>query len=216
MPSRERLQAIAMQHSDQLARQLGREARRLRVTAGVDQAELARAAGVSRGWVHRLELGRLSRLDLRRTAVVFTYLGHKLVAKPYPTGDGLRDAGQERLLDRFDARLPPLWRRYREAVMPIQGDLRAWDELLVGSVRIGVEAETKPSDLQATERAIAAKQRDSGVDRTILLIASTDANRAMIRRNIGRLRQSFPLDTRSTLAALGSGRDPGANALVIL
>jgi transcriptional regulator with XRE-family HTH domain len=216
MASRERLRAIAIQQTDLLSRQLGREARRLRVSAGLGQAELSRSIGVSRGWLLRFELGRLRYIDLRRASILFAYLGHKLVAKAHPTGDPLRDAGQARLLSRFDARLPPIWRRQRESVMPISGDLRAWDQLLVGPVSIGVEAETRPSDLQALERAIAAKQRDSGVDRTILLIASTDANRATIRRHIASLRQTFPLDTRWTLAALGAGRDPGANGLVVL
>lgn len=100
--------------------------------------------------------------------------------------------------------------------MPIAGDLRAWDECLAGPVVVGVEAETKPSDLQATERAVALKVRDSSVDRAILLVASTQSNRELIRRHIGAIRQTFPLDTRATLAALAAGRDPGANGLVVL
>lgn len=100
--------------------------------------------------------------------------------------------------------------------MPIQGDLRAWDELLVGAVRIGVEAETRPADLQAIGREMAAKLRDSNADRMILLVADTHRNRALVRANVAALRQSFPLDTRTTLAALASGRDPGVNGLVLL
>lgn len=100
--------------------------------------------------------------------------------------------------------------------MPIPGDLRAWDELLTGPAVIGIEAETRPSDLQATERAIAAKLRDSGADRAILLLSSTHPNRELVRRHIAALRQTFPLDTRATLGALAAGRDPGDNGLVIL
>lgn len=100
--------------------------------------------------------------------------------------------------------------------MPIAGDLRAWDEVLTGPISIGIEAETRPNDLQATERSMAAKQRDSDVARMILLIAATDANRALVRTHIGALRQTFPMDTRATLAALAAGRDPGANGLVVL
>jgi transcriptional regulator with XRE-family HTH domain len=216
VPARETLRAAGLQQADYLRRQLGREARQLRVSAGLSQAQLARAVGVSRGWIHRFELGRLRGLDLRRATLLFAHLGHKLVAKPYPSGEPLRDAGHVRLLHRFNARLPPTWRRRFESVMPLSGDLRAWDELLSGPVAIGVEAETKPSDLQATERAIATKLRDSGVDRAILLLSSTHANRGLVRRHIGALRQTFPLDTRTTLAALANGQDPGANGLVIL
>jgi transcriptional regulator with XRE-family HTH domain len=188
----------------------------LRVTAGLSQAELSRAVGVSRGWLHRFELGRLQAVDLRRMTVLFAYLGHRFVGKAYPVGQGLRDESHLRLLQRFNARLAPSWKRSFESVMPIPGDLRAWDELLTGPVSIGVEAETKPTDLQATDRAMAAKQRDSGVERMILLVADTNRNRMLVRPHIAAVRQTFPLDTRATLAALTAGRDPGANGLVIL
>lgn len=216
MPSRERLRAAGIQQADYVRRRLGGEARHLRVRAGLSQAELAHAVGVSRGWVHRFELGRLRSLDLRRVTLLYAHLGHKLVAKPYPTGASMRDAGHLRLLHRFNARLSPTWRRQFESVMPIPGDLRAWDELLTGPAVIGIEAETRPSDLQATERAIAAKLRDSGADRAILLLSSTHPNRELVRRHIAALRQTFPLDTRATLGALAAGRDPGDNGLVIL
>jgi transcriptional regulator with XRE-family HTH domain len=216
MPSRERLRAYGLQRADELSRRLGREARHLRSVAGLSQSQLADAVGVSRSWLCDFELGRLARVDVRVSAILFAHLGQKLVASIYPVGEPLRDAGQVRLLDRFNARVPPVWRRTFEAVMPIPGDLRAWDELLRGPVSIGVEAETKPRDLQATERSMEAKRRDSGVDRMVLVIGSSNANRALVRANIGPLRQTFPLDTRQTLEALGRGRDPGANGLVIL
>lgn len=61
-----------------------------------------------------------------------------------------------------------------------------------------------------------AKLRDSGADRMVLVIAASARNRMLVRSHIGLLRQSFPLDARATLAALGEGRDPGANGLVLL
>jgi transcriptional regulator with XRE-family HTH domain len=201
MPSRETLRGAGIQQADYLNRQLGREARHLRIAAGLSQAEVARVAGMSRGWLHRLEHGRLRSVDMRRLTVLFAFLGHKLVAKPYPTGEPLRDRTQLRLLERFNARVPPAWRRRFEAVMPSAGDLRAWDELLIGPVSIGVEAETKPRDLQGLERGMAIKKRDSKVDRMILLVSSTDANRALVRAQLGVLRQTFPLNTRETLSA---------------
>ena len=100
--------------------------------------------------------------------------------------------------------------------MPLAGDLRAWDEMLIGPVRIGVEAETRPSDLQAVERGMTTKQRDSGVERIVLVIAASAANRSLLRRHVGMVRQTFPLDTRATLIALGACQDPGANGLVVI
>ncbi len=100
--------------------------------------------------------------------------------------------------------------------MRIAGDQRAWDLRLDGPVSIGVEAETRPTDLQAVERAIHLKQRDSAVNRTILLISDTERNRALLRVVVPVLRPTFPLSTREVLQALGEGRDPGADGMVVL
>ena len=216
MPAQERLRAFGIRQADHVSRRLGREARELRQRAGVSQSELSRAIRVSRQWIYLFEHGRLKTVDIRRATLLMAHLGHKLVVTTYPTGEPLRDAAQARLLDRFNERLSPGWRRFSEAPMPQSNDLRAWDELLRGPVTIGVEAETRPADLQASERAMHAKQRDSGVDRIILLIAASSRNRDLVSRHIGQLRQSFPLDSRSTLRALADGRDPGANSLVLL
>lgn len=216
VPTQQRLRATGIEQSDLLVRRLGHEARDLRRRASLSQTQLASALGCSRHWISDLELGRLRVVDLRRIALLFALLGHRLSLKAYPFGDPMRDAGQLRLLERFTARVPPGWHRYAEAVMPQPGDLRAWDLLLRGPVTIGVDAETRITDWQAVTRAIATKQRDSGVDRAILLLADTDANRAAVRRNIAAVRQSFPVDTRATLAAIAAERDPGADGLVIL
>lgn len=216
VPAQERVRAFGLRQSEQVARRLGHEARQTRVRAGISQARLASVSGVSRHWLFLFEHGRLGSADLRRATMVMAHLGHKLVVTTYPTGEPLRDAGQVKLLERFNARLSPAWQRITESPMPQSGDLRAWDELLRGVVRIGVEAETRPNDLQLTGRAMNAKVRDSGVDRMILVIAGTARNRTLIREHIGLVRQTFPLDTRATLEALGDGRDPGANGLVVI
>lgn len=216
MPAQERVHAFAVRQAEQVTRRLGQEARQIRLRAGIIQARLANAAGVSRHWIYVFEHGRLRSADLRRSAIVMAHLGHKLVVTTYPTGEPLRDAGQAKLLERFNARLAPTWLRVAESPMPRAGDLRAWDELLRGVVRIGVEAETRPNDLQLIGRAMNAKQRDSGVDRMILVVAGTFRNRRLIRDHVGLVRQTFPLDTRATLDALGDGRAPGANGLVVL
>jgi transcriptional regulator with XRE-family HTH domain len=199
-----------------MTRRLGEEARLLRQHAGISQRQLSGAARVSRHWIYRFEHGRLRSVDLRRATLVLAHLGHKLVLNTYPTGEPIRDEGQARLLQRFSARLSPAWKRFLEAPMPDANDLRARDELLRGPVTIGVEAETRPRDLQVIDRAMHAKARDSGVDRMVLLVASSSRNREVLRTHIGLIRQTFPLDTRATLAALAEGRDPGANGLVLL
>jgi hypothetical protein len=78
-----------------------------------------------------------------------------------------------------------------------------------------VEAETRLSDVQALERRIGAKQRDLGLERVILLLADTAANRRAVSQ-IPELARRFPLSARGCLMALAAGRDPGGDAIVFL
>ncbi len=101
--------------------------------------------------------------------------------------------------------------------MPIPGDLRALDGVAVlGDRRVGVEAESRMSDVQALERRALLKQRDADVDVLILLVADTRANREALARHRSAVRGSFPLDTRETLAAIAAGKLPRANGIVVL
>src|SRR5918999_6169038 len=104
MPSRTRIRAMGIEQSDATRRRLAREARQLRMQAGLGQAELAKAVGVSRQWIHRFEAGRPRSVDLIKVTLVFAFLGQRLSVKAFPTGEPLRDAGHARLLERFNAR----------------------------------------------------------------------------------------------------------------
>ena len=77
MPAQERLRAIGLQRANDMALRIGRDARTLRLRAGLSQARVAVAVGVSRQWVCHLELGRVRSVDLRRAALLFAFLGHK-------------------------------------------------------------------------------------------------------------------------------------------
>lgn len=87
--------------------------------------------------------------------------------------------------------------------------------LTIAEGDILVEAETRLDDLQAIERKGAAKARDLGAIRLVLLVADTRHNRQVIRDH-PELKERFPIDTRTCLASLGRGEDPGGDALVIL
>jgi hypothetical protein len=135
----------------------------------------------------------------------------------FPAGRAVRDAAQLKLLETFRSRIAATWRWGTEVPIPIPGDLRAWDALMSKTAcRIGVEAITKLGDVQAQSRAALLKGRDSGVDRVILLIRDTDANRRALAAAFDVLKGSFPRGTRETLRALAAGEDPGGNAIVIL
>jgi hypothetical protein len=101
--------------------------------------------------------------------------------------------------------------------VPIPGDLRAWDaQLRIDGAIVGIEAEMRLSDLQALDRRIALKCRDSGISIVILLVADTRANRRILSEQRETLRASFPLDTRAVMSALRSGRAPAASGIVVL
>jgi transcriptional regulator with XRE-family HTH domain len=217
MATRERLRTQGMRIGAELLANAGREVRQLRRAAGLSQAQLATAIGRSRQFVSRLELGHL-RGDAGLIVLAATYavLGHRLTLKAFPVGQPLRDAAQLGLLARFEGRLASIWRRARESVMPIAGDLRAWDLRLIGPATIGVEAVTALADLQAIQRSMQAKQRDSHVQFVILLVSNTHRNRQMLATHRAILRQHFPLDTREVLRALAAGRSPGGSGIVVL
>ncbi len=217
MPTRERLRTQGNRIGRGLVSNSGREVRQLRRAAGLTQQQLAAAIDSSRQFISRLELDRVrGDVGIALLATTYAVLGHRLTLKAFPVGEPLRDAAQLHLLDRFEARLASLWRRTREAVMPIAGDLRAWDLLLSGPAKIGIEAVTTLTDLQAIERSIQAKQRDSGVQFVVLLVSGTHRNRQVLATHRASLRQRFPLGTREVLAALAAGRSPGGSGIVVL
>ena len=85
--------------------------------------------------------------------------------------------------------------------MPIDGDLRAWDAALFGSsLRIGVDAETRLRDVQAVDRRVMLKLRDSGFDRAVLLVAATRSNRLAVAAARRCSPRELPVSTRAGAA----------------
>lgn len=143
-------------------------------------------------------------------------LGLELAGSLYPGGDPVRDRGQLALLTRLRSRIPDASNWRVEVPVPINGDLRSGDAMVtVKAGDILIEAETHLDDLQAVERKGAAKARDLAAIRFVLLVADTRHNRRVIRDH-PELRQRFPIDTRTCLARLANGVDPGGDALVVL
>ena len=124
---------------------------------------------------------------------------------------------QMTLLARLRERLSAKLSVQSEVPLPISGDLRASDLLILGAGQpIGVEAETRLADIQALERRIALKARDGQVSRVILVVSGSRGNRLAIRAAAQSLGDSFPVPGRLALAALGDGRDPGGSALILI
>jgi transcriptional regulator with XRE-family HTH domain len=217
MAGKERLADIGRRRGLRLRREIGQSARELRLGLGLSQASVARALGVSAAHVGRWERAEGSVIDLTSAASLMRVLGHDLTMKWYPAGAALRDAAHASLVQRFVGLLPNVVRAEIEAPIPGFGDMRAWDvELGIGSVRIGVAAETAVRDLQALIRREQLKARDSQMDRIILVVASTHANRRVLSESSGLIKTTFPLQSRAVLRALRAGLDPGASGFLFL
>lgn len=80
-------------------------------------------------------------------------------------------------------------------------------------IRIGIEAETRPTDLQELQRRLALKKRDGEVHRLILVLADTEWCRRLVRLND--METMFPVPGKIALRALAEGRDPGGDAVVL-
>jgi hypothetical protein len=83
----------------------------------------------------------------------------------------------------------------REVPVGPPGDLRAWDALIASRSgwSVGVEAETRLRDVQAVQRRLALKQRDSSIELAILLVAATRNNRQALRLARDGLDGTYPI-----------------------
>lgn len=200
-----------------VVREMGDELREARLRAGLSQQDVARALGSSQTRVSLVELGQFEAVPLVLLATHAAVVGLRLHARMYPAGPAIRDQAQLALLERFRKRLSPEWRVRLEVPIPLPGDQRAWDMLLTSSeVSIGVEAFSRIRDVQAQLRAVQLKRTESGATRLVLLAAATQGNRRALTEAGPLIRSEFRIGTRSALAALGEGRDPGGDALVWL
>ena len=165
--------------------------------------------------MERIEAGTRP-TTIHEYAVLGAAVGLDVRLRAYPAGDPIRDAGQQRLLERFRVRLHPSLRWSTEVRLSMEGDLRAWDGMIRGDAwRLPVDAETVLDDIQALERRLSLKLRDDRADHVILLVADTPRNRRALAAAPAAFRD-LPLRTREVLHALGRGADPGTSGIVLL
>lgn len=190
------------------------------MAAGLSLRECAAASGASYPQLLRFERGEIERLTVPDVGAWFSVVGLDLVLRAYPAGDPIRDRAQLALLERLHVRLHPSLRWRTEVPLPLDGDLRAWDAEIRGAGRppwrTRVEAETRITDGQALERKVALKIRDDPDGHVLLLVADTRTNRRAIAALAPGLREQFPARAREMLAALGAGREPQGNGIVLM
>ena len=171
----------------------------------------------------RIERGLAPSVTGEQLAVIGSAVGLDVRIRSYPGPDPLRDAAQQRVLDRLVPRLPARCRLRREVTFGLVGDLRAWDGRIDGlidhtgaTIGIVVEVETRIADGQAFLRRLARKMRDADVEAVLVVVSDTPTNRAAVAAMRIAGGAGFPVSARAAFAALGDGRHPGGSAIVFL
>ena len=217
MTTRERPRDRGLALSHRLTGFLGTDIREARRGGGLSLRAAAASVGIDHATFARIERNEVANVSVRNLALACAAVGLVLSARAYPAADPVRDAPQLRLLARFRARLPDSGPWQTEVPLPIPGDLRALDGFMrLHGRSIGVEAETRITDVQAVARKVQLKKRDARLDVIILLISDTQANRNVLALHREALRAAFPLDTRAVMAALAAGEPPVADGIVVL
>jgi transcriptional regulator with XRE-family HTH domain len=186
--------------------------------AGISQATVAAAAGISRAQVGHLERAELAAPNLEHIASVAAVLGLSLRMNLYPEGEPVGDHVQLRLLRAFRERIDPSLPWRTEVALPIAGDRRAWDAVAIAPESwIGIEAISRFGAADGILRRANQKQRDDPrIGRVVLVVADTVRNRRALAVSAAAVRAEYPLDTRAILASLRGGRVPSLNGIAIL
>ena len=217
MATRERRSDRGREQASRIIATTGSEVRRARRGGGTSIRTASKSVGMSETTFRRIERAQLPHVTVEQLALVCASVGLKFVGRAYPDGGPVRDVAHTRLLQRFRDKIPAGTVVRTEVPIPIRGDLRAWDlQVRLRGRTVGVEAETRLSDVQALDRRIALKVRDSDIAIVVLLLADTAANWRALAEHREALRSSFPLDTRAVLASLRAGAAPKASGIVVL
>jgi transcriptional regulator with XRE-family HTH domain len=208
-----------------LHRGLAEDIDRLRTDAGLTVAALSRAAGVDRGYLHRVLAGteRPSHETYARLAVA---VGADLVSRLYPdTGPLVRDRHQARILEALLRAVHPRWQVHTEVA--VRRPSRGWIDAVLHDPREGmavaVEIQSELRRLEqvvrwSAEKAASLPSWDGwasvGADTRIsnlLVVRRTRASKAAASAFVGQLRVAYPAHPDDALAALtGTAPWPGA------
>lgn len=197
--------------------EIGADFRAHRTMHGATQEQVGDALGISGSEVSRRERGAAPNLTVAALHEHAAAVGLRVSLSMHPAAAAVRDAAQVRYVARFLERVSPSFDRELEAVVPLPGDLRAIDVVLRGvGFLIAVEVFTRFADLQAQLREARLKARDIGATRLVIVVAGTRANRRALDAARPALLGSWDLDTRKVMAALGAGRPPDRDAIIVL
>ena len=197
--------------------EIGAELRASRGMRGASQGAVALAVDASVSVISRRERGAAENVSVLALAEHAAAVGMRLAINLYPAGGGVRDEAQLRYIHRFVERVGDNFTPELEAVIPLPGDRRAVDVVLraPGCV-VAVEVITRLADVQAQVRAARLKARDIEATRLVIAIAATHANRRALEAARPALVGAWDLDSRRVLSALGNGRQPDRDAIILI
>jgi transcriptional regulator with XRE-family HTH domain len=197
---------------------LGDELPLARRTTGLTLAQVSVATGISISELSRVELGDAPWMSVAGLGRIAAAVGLDVWLRAYPGGEPVRDIAHIRLSDAFRALLGPDLVIRVEVPIGDGRDLRAGDMTLTDRSRstCGVEFETRFVDAQGQLRRLNQKTADGGVDRVMIVVADTRANRLAVRAAAGMLASSFAVEDPEAIEALASGRVPPRDAVLLV
>lgn len=194
-----------------------RELRDGRADRNVSGSLVAKELGRSHASYSRLERGVASGLTIEDATVALAAVGLELSVRVYPGGAPIRDTAHAGVIARICSVCHRTIKVLTEVPMPGTADQRAWDVVLVGpGWRHACEVETRPRDLQALERRIALKTRDSGIEGVSLVLLDSRHNRDFVAVHADALALRFPVPPSVAIASLRAGVDPGQGSIILI
>ena len=201
------------------ATRFGEESRLIRLRTGVSQAAVARAIGVDRATICRMEAGDPTVAD-RIRARAAAVLGADFRLGLYPDAAPLiHDAAHARLVEALLRLRHPSWRAKVEAPVPGTGRRSTDLRLDRGDATILFEVETHVHALEAIIRegedkrsavaaAVAAGAATGRRVHVILVLPPTRHHRTLVAAHPGTIKSAFPASTADIRRALTSADVP--------
>jgi transcriptional regulator with XRE-family HTH domain len=222
--------AIIRRRVEEQRRAIGREIRLLREDAGLTQAQLARAAGLSRAHLCGIESGE-SEASLAALTALAEALGASVSVRLYPgTGPRIRDHLQARIVDALLRQLEPRWKRFLE--VPVYRPARGVIDIVLHDPAAGqIVAIEVHSEIRRLEQLLrwANEKRDALPSAAIwqfaaaggrpklsslLVLRSTLSTRALVEQHAATFQAAYPARAANVWASLtGSAPWPGAGLI---
>lgn len=199
----------------------GEEFRLMRFRTGVSQAAVARAIGVDRATICRLEAGRPTVAD-RTRARAAAVLGADFRLGIYPDATPLtHDGAHARLVEALLRLRHPNWHARVEAPVPGPGRRSTDLRLDRGGETVLFEVETHVHALEAIIRECEEKRSAVAVDagpaadgeprprlHVVLVLPPTRHHRSLVAEHPGTIKAAFPASTADIRRALTSADSP--------